>query len=300
MTQPIVVVGNLTWDRLIEVPTFPERNRDYLTLSDSAHAGGAGGNVAAGLTLLGVPTAMAAAVGSDQLGADLVEELGSYGVDTSLIQRVDAATSEFLCIIDPSGDRSFLLNPEQAAFSHNNVGAHTDEPAGYAFVGCRLSLAEQIFAAASPPRNRCFANIGFWIASGELTPERGEVLDNLDCLFLNDDEFDTLQEPLREKITGSEFLDGTRRVVITGGAAEAVVLTGQGSQALAPAPHPAIVNTLGCGDAFMAGYLAAHLQGSEIERCLSLAHECAARVASSPRERDPEQFEGLPFATGSA
>jgi acarbose 7IV-phosphotransferase len=296
MTPPLVVVGNLTWDRLIEVPSFPERNRDYLTLSDSAHAGGAGGNVAAGLTLLGVPTAMAAAVGFDQLGADLVEELGSYGVDTSLIQKVEATTSEFLCIIDPSGDRSFLLNPEQAAFSHGSVGPHTDEPAGYAFVGCRLALAEQILSAANQPRSRCFANIGFWIASGELTPERGEVLDQLNCLFLNDDEFDSLPEPLREKITGSDFLDENRHVVITGGAAEAVALTSQGSIALAPSPHPAIVNTLGCGDAFMAGYLAAHLRGSEVERCLSLAHECAARVASSPRERDPRQFDQIGLA----
>jgi ribokinase len=290
MNPPLVVVGNLTWDRLIEVPSFPERNRDYLTMSDATHAGGAGGNVAAGLTLLGVQTAMAAAIGSDQRGAELVEELGAYGVDTSLIQKVEAPTSEFLCVIDPTGDRSFLLNPEQAAFSHNDVGTHTDEAAGYAFVGCRLSLAEQILSIADPPRGRCFANIGFWIASGELTPERGEVLDQLDCLFLNDDEFDTLAEPLREKITGSEFLDGSRRVVITGGAAEAVVLTAQGSVALKPAPHPAIVNTLGCGDAFMAGYLAAHLEGSEIERCLAIAHECAARVASSPQERFPSQF----------
>ena len=296
MTPPIVVVGNVTWDRLIEVPSFPERNRDYLTLSDATHAGGAGGNVAAGLTLLGVPTAMAAAVGSDQRGAELVEELGAYGVDTSQIQRVEEATSEFLCVIDPTGDRSFLLNPEQAAFSHNSAGAHTDEPAGYAFVGCRLSLAEQILAASTPPRSRCFANIGFWVASGELTPERAGVLDQLDCLFLNDDEFDTVPDPVRDRITGPDFLDESRRVVITGGAAEAMVLTAGGPVALAPAPHPEIVNTLGCGDAFMSGYLAAHLEGSEVERCLAIAHECAARIASSPRERFPGQFEGIAVA----
>ncbi len=293
MTPPLVVVGNLTWDRLIEVPCFPERNRDYLTMSDATHAGGAGGNVAAGLTLLGISAAMAAAIGSDQRGTELVEELGSYGVDTSLIQKVEAPTSEFLCVIDPTGDRSFLLNPEQAAFSHNDVGAHADEPAGYAFVGCRLSLAEEILAAANPPLNHCFANVGFWIASGELTVKRGGVLDRLGCLFLNDDEFDALPVPLREKITGSDFLDENRHVVITGGAAEAVALTSKGSVALAPAPHPAIVNTLGCGDAFMAGYLAAHLQGSEVERCLAVAHECAARIAASPRERFPGQFDAI-------
>lgn len=292
----IRVVGNLTWDRLIEVPTFPERNRDYLTVSDATHAGGAGGNVAAGLALLGVPSAMAAAVGSDARGEGLLKELSEYGVDTSLVQRVDLPTSEFLCVIDPDGDRSFLLNPNEAAFSLDNADNHPSEQAGYAFVGCRLSLAEQILDRASPPRSRSFANIGFWIASRELDADRAGVLDRLDCLFLNNDEFNELSAPVRDRITSPEFLDEARRVIITGGAAEAVVLSAGGSVALKPAPHTAIVNTLGCGDAFMAGYLAGHLRELDVESCLAIAHECAGRVASSPRERFFGQFDGIALA----
>jgi len=296
MTSPLIVVGNLTWDRLIGVPSFPERNRDYLTSSDATHAGGAGGNVAAGLALLGVPTTMAATVGRDQRGAELVKDLDGYGVDTSLVQEVEAPTSEFLCVIDPNGDRSFLLNPEQAAFALNEVTGPVSESVSYAFVGCRLSLAEQTLEAAAPPRSRCFANIGFWIASGELTEERADVLEQLDCLFLNNDEFGELSPSLREHLSSSEFLDATRRVVITGGAAEAVVLTGSGSTSRSPAPHPAIANTLGCGDAFMAGYLAGHLGKKEVEDCLTLAHECAGRIAGSPLERFPQQFDGIAVA----
>jgi sugar/nucleoside kinase (ribokinase family) len=287
------VVGNLTWDRLIEVPSFPERNRDYLTVNDATHAGGAGGNVAAGLALLGVSTAMIAAVGSDHRGGELLEELADHGVDTSLVQRVDLPTSEFICVIDPDGDRSFLLSPREAAFSLDHVSMPSSEVTGCAFVGCQLSLAEQILRRDSPPRDKSFANIGFWVASGELTADQAGLLEHLDCLFLNDDEFAALPGKVRDRLKSADFLDERRRVVITGGAAEAVVLTATGSVALAPAPNPEIVNTLGCGDAFMAGYLAAHLQGLAVERCLAIAHDCAGRIATSPRERFTGQFDGI-------
>ena len=290
------VVGNVTWDRLIEVPDFPERNRDYLTLSDATHAGGAGGNLAAGLELLGVPTAMVAAVGSDRPGEELTADLESYGVDTSLIQRIDRPTSEFLCVIDPHGNRSFLLDPGQAAFSLDHVEALSDSDGGYAFAGCRLDLAARILGHCQATRSRLFANIGFWAASGELTADRAELLDRLSCLFLNDDEFDELPNQIRDRLTSSEFLDEERRVIITGGAAEAVVLASSGSTALAPAPHPDVVNTLGCGDSFMAGFLAAHMAGLDVQRCLAIAHECAGRVAASPQERFPDQFDGIVVA----
>jgi sugar/nucleoside kinase (ribokinase family) len=294
----VCVIGNLTWDRLIEIPTFPLPNRDYLTIDDATHAGGAGGNVAAGLALLGVPAAMVAAVGRDQRGEDLTVDLERYGVDVSLLQRAELPTSEFLCLIDPDGNRSFLLDAEEAAFSVKAPTALRDD-AGCAFVGCQVDLAREVLERASLPRERVFANIGFWIAAGELEPEEAEILNEIECLFLNNDEFEELSDPVRRMITSPDFLIGGRQVIITGGAAEAVVLSDSDSTALAPAPPPRVVNTLGCGDGFMAGYLAGHLAGEGIERCLTLAHECAGRVAGSRKERWPEQFEGISVVQSS-
>jgi sugar/nucleoside kinase (ribokinase family) len=294
----VCVIGNLTWDRLVEVPVIPLPNRDYLTIDDATHAGGAGGNVAAGLALLGVPAAMIAAVGRDRRGDDLVDDLERYGVDVSLLQRPDLPTSEFLCLIDPDGNRSFLLDAEQAAFALEAPPALPDE-AGCAFVGCQVGLAREMLEREPIPRGRVFANIGFWIAAGELEAEEAEILNEIECLFLNNDEFEGLSDPVRRKITSPDFLTGGRQVVITGGAAEAVVLSESNSTALAPAPPPLVVNTLGCGDGFMAGYLAGYLAGQDIELCLRLAHECAGRVAGSRQERWPEQFDGIPAVASS-
>jgi ribokinase len=287
------VIGNLTWDRLIEVPSFPEPNRDYLIVADAAHAGGAGGNVAAGLSLLGLASTIVAAVGSDERGADLVAEISTYGVDTSHIQRVERMTSEFLCIIDPHGNRSFLLHPEQAAFSLDGDQAPYADGDSYAFVGCTLASAIKTLERASPQRRHVFANIGFWAASRELTRESLPALDRIECVFLNSDEFTELPEPVREFLSSADFLDEHRRVIITGGAAEAIAVTAAGSVALAPNRAPEVINTLGCGDAFMAGYLAAHLAGLEVQRCLAIAHDCAGRVAASPFERYLGQFDGI-------
>jgi ribokinase len=292
----IHVVGNLTWDRLIEVPAFPEPNRDYLVLADAVHPGGAAGNVAAGLCMLSVPSAIVAAVGRDEGADTLIADIASYGVDISRVQRVDRATSELLCIIDPHGDRSFLLNPQQAAFNLNRDGLPAKEGDGYAFVGCRLATATRILDNSPVSRERTFANIGFWTAGREWTPGSARLLERLDCLFLNNDEYTALPDQVRAFITSSHYLDERRRVIVTGGAAEAMVMTAGGSVALAPSVPVDIVNTLGCGDAFMAGYLAAHIAGLRIERCLVVAHECAGRVAASPQERRSGQFDGIEVA----
>src|SRR5579872_3486632 len=56
----------------------------------TVEAGGNAANVAVGLSRLGIPTAMAAHVGSDQVGHDMQDALHREGVDTHLV-RFDQA-----------------------------------------------------------------------------------------------------------------------------------------------------------------------------------------------------------------
>ena len=44
-----------------------------------------------------------------------------------------------------------------------------------------------------------------------------------------------------------------------------------------------IVDTNGAGDAFLSGFLLAHLEGRDVEACLQLGHTQAARCLRSPQ-----------------
>jgi sugar/nucleoside kinase (ribokinase family) len=84
---------------------------------------------------------------------------------------------------------------------------------------------------------------------------------------------------LREQIAG-----GKRLAVCTRDADGAIALNASREMIDMPAPHvPDLVDTNGAGDAFFAGFLAAHLAGGALRQCLDQVTEAAA---SCVRSRD--------------
>jgi 2-dehydro-3-deoxygluconokinase len=85
-----------------------------------------------------------------------------------------------------------------------------------------------------------------------------------------------------------EFLgiDGT--LVVKDGASDAVAFTrrnGGAPERVAVAPAPVdVIEPVGAGDAFAAGYLAATLTGSPVEAALTAGHRVAAGVLGRPTD----------------
>lgn len=64
-----------------------------------------------------------------------------------------------------------------------------------------------------------------------------------------------------------------------------------------PACEVAAVNSSGCGDAFVAGFLSAHLRGAQVETCMMLANSLGALTATryGAAEALPQRHELLEF-----
>jgi sugar/nucleoside kinase (ribokinase family) len=79
-------------------------------------------------------------------------------------------------------------------------------------------------------------------------------------------------------------------VVIKRGAAGAEVIGADGAvRAAMPAPAVAVIDTTGAGDAFLAGYLSAHLAGAALDECLRQAIDAGSAAVT--------QLGGQPAAT---
>jgi len=288
----ILVIGNLSWERMVEIDRLPLPNEDVLIKRSEKCPGGAAGNVAATLGLLGQPVSLVASVGNDDQGHALVREIETYGVNTSHIRFCNVPTSEFLVTIDARGNRCFYLNPAEAAFQlRSEIVEELDlsDISGIALVGCKLDLAKRVIEAigTKSTTTTVFANIGFWIARGELGIDASDFLSHIKCLFANLTELRMLTQDTLQYLMSQTFLGVSRQLVVTDGDKDAMVYTSTGPISVPALRIEHIENTLGCGDAFMGGYIAGYARGLSPRDCCEFGHRCAGKIAMLPCERSP-------------
>ena len=95
----ILSCGEVLWD------LFPE----------GARFGGAPANFACHAALLGGEVSLLSAVGLDERGTEAFAILQRFGIDTSLIQRINETTTGTVDVtVDPSGKPSYTIQPSSA------------------------------------------------------------------------------------------------------------------------------------------------------------------------------------------
>ena len=232
--------------------------------------GGAPLNVAVGLARLGRPVEFVGSIGRDVLGQRIRAFLAATGVGTAGCVEVDAPTS--LAVTSFSGaepDFHFygeppsygLLSPTSLDLAR--IRAATILYCGSIALLCEPSLAAARLAWREPGPIKAFdPNVRL-----NLVRDRGALrtiveefaatadlvkLSEPDALALFDADPGAAAEHLRAV--------GAATVVVTRGAAGALVVTGTG-RATVPAPAVRAVDTTGAGDAMMAGLLSGLLDG---------------------------------------
>jgi len=224
-------------------------------------AGPAGGT-AVTLAKLGSSVQSAGAIGTDELGDVLLELLGRFGVDTSLlVRREDVQTSASVLPIRPDGSRPALhVVGANATYSAADAPWGAIEAADYLHLGAPEFMggeeAAKILAYARQHGVVTSADI---LAPGE---QAAAILDwiapafaHLDYLLPNDEQVLAL--------TGaSNLADGCRALLERGVGcvaatcgADGALVVGREGKARVPAFEVDVVDTTGCGDAFSAGFL---------------------------------------------
>lgn len=243
-------------------------------------AGSAGGT-AVTLAKLGASVRSAGAIGVDALGDVLVELLGRWGIDTSLlVRREGVQTSASVLPIRPDGSRpAFHVVGANATYS--SADAPWDEIAGatHLHLGAPEFMggeeAAKILAFARSKGVTTSVDI---LAPGDqaaaIVDWVGPCFEHVDYLLPNDEQVLGL--------TGADDLEtgcrallerGVGCVAATAGADGALVVSGDGAERV-PAFAIDVVDTTGCGDAFSAGFL----RGLSLERSL---RECAVLGSAS-------------------
>ncbi|HEY7147624.1 MAG TPA: sugar kinase [Streptosporangiaceae bacterium] len=270
-------------------------------LRTTARAGfsvaGAEATVARYLALLGHRTAWVSAVGADPFGQRVLDEVAGSGVDTSLVRTDPAApTGVFFKDPQPGGGTSVYYYRAASAASFLSVAAL----AGISARPPRLMHVSGVTAALSGSCRELVRGLlarrpgGRPLTSFDLNyrprlwarDDPAAVLLSLagaaDLVFAGLDEARQLWGT-RTAEEVRAVLPGPGQLVVKDAAVGATLFTGEGPPVFEPSVPVAVVEVIGAGDAFAAGYLHGWLLGLGGDARLRLGHLLAGaslRVAS--------------------
>jgi sugar/nucleoside kinase (ribokinase family) len=248
-------------------------------------AGPAGGT-AVTLAKLGASVRSAGAIGTDELGAVLLELLGRYGVDASLLVRRDGVqTSASVLPIRPDGSRpAFHVIGANATYSSSDAPWEAIAAADYLHLGAPEFMGgEEAAKILSFARERGVVTSADILAPGE---QAAAILDWIAPAFAHLDYLLPNQEQVLALTGLSDLGDACRAllergvgcVAATCGADGALVVDPEG-EARVPAFAVDVVDTTGCGDAFSAGFLRGLGVGRGTREAAVLGCAAAAFVA---------------------
>ncbi|MGD9846595.1 MAG: carbohydrate kinase [Variibacter sp.] len=261
----IVVAGEALIDLL---PTADRDGRPALRPA----IGGSPLNVALGLGRLGRRTAFLGAVSTDAFGAQIIAALRDSGVDTALVTQVARATPLAVASLTDgearysfydagTASRAMTLrelapHPPDAAWLHFGSIALAAEPAASTLIARAKTVAR---STQSPCLVSYDPNVRPGFAADEALYRRNldQGMETADLIKLSRADLAWMRPDMSvDRFAREQIARGAALVLVTRGNEGAEAFARHYS-VIVPAPQVNVADTIGAGDAFMAGLLCA-------------------------------------------
>lgn len=236
-----------------------------------AQPGGAPANVATGLARLGTPVSFAGALGGDAFARSIERRLTDAGVDLSLCGRSPLPTTLAVADPGPEGTAYHFHTDRTATFQLPDRTA--DVPRFGAVYAGGLAAVVEPAASVVAETARTAARGGLLAVDPNVRVDRTletgpglgmlrELCEAAHVVKTSDEDLAGLWPGRDPDASCRALARGGRLVVMTRGARGSTAYTAAGAVVAVPATPVDVVNTIGAGDAFMAGMLAWLAAGS--------------------------------------
>ena len=282
-----VVVGGVNMDiggRSFGPIVEADSNPGTITLS----LGGVGRNIAHNLALLGADVRMLTALGEDLYGQKILSSCAELGIDASQALKVPGVpTSTYLYIAAPDGEMALALSDMAVCdqITPDYLAANLGILQNARVVVADANIpAESLCYLAKNCTQPLFCDPVSTKKAAKLLP----ILDRIHTLKPNRLEAELLSGvPIREKAdaeaaAGTLLRKGVQRVFISMGA-DGVYAADRENALWLPNLPANMVNTTGCGDAFMAALVWAWMEELDLKDS-ALAGLAAASIAMETKE----------------
>lgn len=278
-TTDVLVVGELNVDLILDgLAGLPELGKEVLAEAMTLTLGSSSAIFASNLSTLGAKVAFLGRVGEDLFGDLVVERLRARGVDTALVLRTPAHATGATVVLNRGEDRAMATY--MGAMTQLTLADVTEE---------RLASARHLHFASAflqpglfpelPALFRrakaCGLTTSFdpqWDPAERWDLDLAAILPNVDVFLPNEQELLNLTR----KATIPEALEALRphahTVVAKQGSAGATAAQGHAIRFQPSFLNSRVVDAVGAGDSFDAGYVSRFIAGDTGEACLR--HGC--------------------------
>ena len=282
-----VVVGGVNMDiggRSFAPLVDADSNPGVISMS----LGGVGRNIAHNLALMGKDVRMLTAFGEDLYGQKIALSCSELGIDISHALRLtDVPTSTYLFIAGPDGDMAMAMSDMQIAdrITPQYLAANLNLLQNAQVVVCDANIpAESIAFLAENLNVPLFVDPVSTVKAEKLRPVLHKIHtlkpNRIEAALLSGVEIKNKEDVPK---AAQALLDkGVHRLFISLGADGVYAATEEGQLWLPNLPGK-MVNTTGCGDAFMAALVWAYLEGTDLKNT-ALAGLAAGSIAMESQE----------------
>lgn len=257
--------------------------------------GGSGANTACWLAAEGMSVTFCGRVGTDPFGREAIDWLRAAGVEPAVAVDPTAPTGTCVVLVGRDGERTML--PDAGA---NSFLVDDDLPRGAFREGAHLHLSgytllnpgSRAAGRAALRRGReCGMTVSVDASSAAPLEAVGAKaflswIRHVDLLFCNADEAEVLMADRSSELSGQFLTRFVPEVVVKRGAEGASWYGRRAAEGVdVPAERVEIVDTVGAGDAFAAGFLSIWLVDGAPAAALTCGHLLAARAVSQPGAR---------------
>lgn len=301
MGLDVTIAGELNLDLILHgVPEELPGERELLVSDLSFTLGSSSAIVAHNLAALGSRVGFVSCVGSDQFGEIAVARLGAAGVDVSRVVVLDNRKTGMTLILQRDSWRNILTYPgtifdlhiEQLDFDYLASAPHFHLSSFFLQRGLRGDVP-QLFKRLKS------AGLTISLDCNDDPDDRWDdgirdALEYVDVFLPNAREAMRLTKATDISTAVKELARQVPLVVVKLGAEGALAHRGE-REWFSPARKVEVVDPVGAGDSFDAGFLHEYLRGSEIEACLASGNLTGAlsvtRAGGTEAFRDVEYRE---------
>jgi aminoimidazole riboside kinase len=282
----VIVVGDANVDIIVPYPKFLNQDRTLVEYPTPVmQGGGTSANTAVALARLGVPTSFIGSIGDDQYGRYIKKDFQNEGIDISdLIIEPGLNTVGVFAFIDENGERYLwgwprekqafkVIDKEKISFEKIREAdwVHSSGMALVYDTSARKTILK-IFKEAREAGVPTSFDLNLRVDSKKLDPEYKKAIIKIIkyttyLLGSGTKEFAYLGEEKDWEKNALRFVTEERTVIIRNGKEGSLGISKEEEQSARGFPVK-VEDTVGAGDVYNAGFIAARLQNKALKGCL--------------------------------